>query len=710
MEIKVSDKYQALWQPRTRYFLITGGRGSAKSFTVGLWACNMLLAYKNWKVLFTRYTLSSANISVIPEFREKIDLLGVGDEFNMTNAQIGHKVTKSEIIFSGIKTSSGNQTAKLKSIPGLNVFIVDEAEEFVSEKDFDTIDESIRMPDTPNLVILVMNPQDVEHWIWKRWFEKSHRMEIIDGHSIPISTHEDITHIHTTYLDNYHNISKDYIAKIEAIKSKSPEAYAHRFLGKWLDKKHGVIFPNWVEGEFDTSLPFAYGLDFGFYPDPLALVKVAVDTTANKIYVKEIIYEQSLSYDMVVTKIRNEVETDAMIVADTSEPRLIDALLSNGMNVNKTEKYAGSVVDGIKRMLDFTIVVTEESYNMKHELRNYIWNDKKSSTPLDADNHCFVGETLITTNKGLKRIDQMQVNDYVLTSNGFQRVLLKHCNGLKQVNKYLIQFDTFLLSLTCTKDHLIKTSQGWKQIQELKKGMKIYLIKSSTGKNITSIQTKGIFLKELKECTLKFGNFITVKFLKIIMFIIKMAIQGITILQTLNALKPQNICPNTANKELLKIKNGLKTFRKKELQLHQNGINHQRELNGIGNTQIIVTLDTKHTGKDIALFVQRFLLKILKGLNFAQTNVNQHIEGVSDLMTLKSNALFVKENLSGINIQKQNVVAINAEELKEAKVYDLMIENNHEYFANGILVHNCIDALRYGSLRLMQGSDSLAHN
>lgn len=387
MEIKVSDKYQALWQPRTRYFLITGGRGSAKSFTVGLWACNMLLAYKNWKVLFTRYTLSSANISVIPEFREKIDLLGVGEEFNMTNAQISHKVTKSEIIFSGIKTSSGNQTAKLKSIPALNVFIVDEAEEFVSEKDFDTIDESIRMPDTPNIVILVMNPQDVEHWIWKRWFEKSHRMETIDGHMIPISTHPDITHIHTTYLDNYHNISKDYIAKIDAIKTKSPEAYAHRFLGKWLDKKQGVVFPNWVEGEFDTSLPFAYGLDFGFYPDPLALVKVAVDTTANKIYVKEIIYEQSLSYDMVLTKIRNSIELDAMVVADTSEPRLIDALNSNGINVHKTEKYAGSVVDGIKKMADFTIVVTEQSYNMKHELRNYVWNDKKSSTPMDADNH-----------------------------------------------------------------------------------------------------------------------------------------------------------------------------------------------------------------------------------------------------------------------------------------------------------------------------------
>lgn len=32
---------------------------------------------------------------------------------------------------------------------------------------------------------------------------------------------------------------------------------------------------------------------------------------------------------------------------------------------------------------------------------------------------------------------------------------------------------------------------------------------------------------------------------------------------------------------------------------------------------------------------------------------------------------------------------------KKEKVYDLTIEKNHEYFANGILVHNCIDVTRY---------------
>jgi phage terminase large subunit len=232
-----------------------------------------------------------------------------------------------------------------------------------------------------------MNPQDVEHWIWKRWFEKSHRMETIDGQMIPISTHPDITHIHTTYFDNYHNLSKDYIAKIEAIKTKSPEAYAHRFLGKWLDRKQGVIFDNWVEGAFDISLPFGYGLDFGFYPDPLALVKVAVDKGAKKIYVEEIIYKQSLSYEAVIEQMNHYVSPNALIIADTSEPRLIEALQQRGLNVQKADKGAGSIVEGIKKMLDYQIIVTPESYNLKHELRNYIWNDKKSSTPLDADNH-----------------------------------------------------------------------------------------------------------------------------------------------------------------------------------------------------------------------------------------------------------------------------------------------------------------------------------
>jgi hypothetical protein len=47
------------------------------------------------------------------------------------------------------------------------------------------------------------------------------------------------------------------------------------------------------------------------------------------------------------------------------------------------------------------------------------------------------------------------------------------------------------------------------------------------------------------------------------------------------------------------------------------------------------------------------------------------------------------------SISKQRLVQIAVETQDQEQVYDLMIDDCHEYFANGILVHNCIDAIRY---------------
>ena len=58
----------------TRFFIITGGRGSGKSFEVGRFA-SLLSFEKNHKILFTRQTMTSAHLSIIPEFQEKIELL-----------------------------------------------------------------------------------------------------------------------------------------------------------------------------------------------------------------------------------------------------------------------------------------------------------------------------------------------------------------------------------------------------------------------------------------------------------------------------------------------------------------------------------------------------------------------------------------------------------------------------------------------------------
>ena len=387
MEITVNSAYQSLWQPKTRYILLTGGRGSAKSYSLALWACDAISRHNDWRILYTRYTLTAANISIIPEFRAKTELLGIDEDIEATKHYIRHKGTNSDIIFSGIKTSSGNQTARLKSIPKLNVFIVDEAEEFTDEAAFDTIDESIRREDAANMVILVMNPQTIDHWIYARWFAGHTRHVDIDGHQIPMSTHPQLTHIHTTYHSSRQYLSADYLGNIERLKVERPEKYAHRFLGKWLDKAEGAIFQNWREGAFDTSLPYAYGLDFGYFPDPLAMVKCAVDKKRRIIYLHEEMYATQLSTEEVKRRVREIAGSKTAVICDTSEPRLLTDMQNYQINAQKAEKGPDSILNGIRAMQDFTIVVSAESHNLKRELNLYQWNDKKHSVPMDAHNH-----------------------------------------------------------------------------------------------------------------------------------------------------------------------------------------------------------------------------------------------------------------------------------------------------------------------------------
>lgn len=331
--------------------------------------------------------MKNVETSILPEFTEKLDLLGKRKRVRPSGNILYCDDKGSKVIFAGIKVQSLNQTANLKGTTGLNVFVVDEAEEFVSEKDFSTIARSVRQKGVPNIVVVVMNPQDSEHWVYKRWIEKTHRMVNLDGCQIPISTHPQVTHIHTTWIDNVDNLEQSFIDDALQTRKDNRAEYDHQFLGKWQDRKEGVIYPNWIEGAFDESLPYAYGLDLGFNPDPLALVKVAVDTTNKKVYVHEEIYKIKLNNDDALAVMLDRVTPDALVINDTSEARLIEMLARNGLNMQNADKGKDSIKEGIRLLSGFQIVVTPESYNVKTELRNYIWNDKKASVPVDAWNH-----------------------------------------------------------------------------------------------------------------------------------------------------------------------------------------------------------------------------------------------------------------------------------------------------------------------------------
>ena len=233
--INLLESYKPLFYetPENRYFLITGGRGSGKSWTLALFLLN-LTYQKGHVILFTRYTLVSAFISIIPEFLDKIEIMGKVNDFEVTQSEIINKLTGSKILFRGIKTSSGVNTANLKSIAGLSTWVIDEAEELTDPDVFDKVDLSIRAKDNPNRVILVMNPSYKSHWIYGDFVKKKR---------------EDTTYIHTTYIDNKENLSDSFIQAAEKTKRENRARYEHLFLGTWLDDADGMLWNRAIIGK-----------------------------------------------------------------------------------------------------------------------------------------------------------------------------------------------------------------------------------------------------------------------------------------------------------------------------------------------------------------------------------------------------------------------------------------------------------------------------
>jgi len=325
----------------------------------------------------------SAHLSIIPEFLEKIGLLGFENVFHINKAEVTNSSNNSDILFRGIKTSAGNQTASLKSLQGISCWVLDEAEELVDENIFDTIDLSIREKDVQNRVILILNPVTKEHWIYRRFFEEKGIEGGFNG------VRDNVCYIHSTYLDNIKNLSESFLDRIKSIKHNNFKKYQHKILGGWLDKAEGVVFDNWSFGEFNPhGLQTSCGMDFGFSVDPDSLTEVAIDKARKIIYLKEHIYQNGLkSHDLA--KIVLDKVGKKLIIADSAEPRLIEDLRHLGVNIKPVKK--GTVESGITRMQDYQIIITPESTNIAKELNNYVYADKGSKLYVDSYNHSIDG-------------------------------------------------------------------------------------------------------------------------------------------------------------------------------------------------------------------------------------------------------------------------------------------------------------------------------
>lgn len=397
--------------------LLSGGRDSGKSFGIGCFQVIAAADY-NHRVLSTRYTMSSTDNSISAAIKNRAEDLNKHVEFDFQSKEFYHKHSNGKITITGQKTSSGNQTAKLKSLEDYSIFITDEAEELLEFEEWNKVKRSIRAKDVQALNILVFNPPTKEHWIAKKFY-----LNIPDGFCGII---DNVLYIHTTYLDNgkenmaehiwreYQILRKDYEA-YESLTTKQRESaptslkynwedYKFRILGGFKKQAEGVIYDRVVIEPFpDEQLDaHGFGLDFGSN-DPDALTEIKADYSRKRIYIRLLYCKNNTSTDDLFTVLKDRCGYYSRIVGDSAERRLIRDFLKRGLNIVKADKRL-PVATQIKHLKGWEIVADidstdflvgdagkEKNYNLINCFNNYSWHDKRAgiikheySDPMDS--------------------------------------------------------------------------------------------------------------------------------------------------------------------------------------------------------------------------------------------------------------------------------------------------------------------------------------
>lgn len=331
------------------------------------------------------------------------------------------------------------------------------------------------------------------------------------------------------------------------------------------------------------------------------------------------------------------------------------------------------------------------------------------------DDACFVAGTMVATLFGDRPIETIKKGDYVITPFGIRKVLDAGKTGEKEVIKNI--------GLEGTKFHKVFTKNGsftalytFTGIAEcdiLSLGgvlqWKYRKLLCSMVLNTHSQGRKGIILASqipmqdegvLKDSMLRCGNFITTKqFQKAVTFIIKMATLTTTTLAIWSVYNLGNIFLNT-QKNTRRTVGTKNIFKQKELLLHLLGTGVKKAKSSTKNLAKCVGKITQFITRS-ARSVVRNSIPILTEPSFVQTSVVRSGEVTTGESNTPQPVLCVAKSSKeqNINLRRknqrpvQNCVQTDLIGCTERKaVYNLTVDQDHVYYAHGLLVSNC-DAL-----------------
>ena len=365
------------------HYDFSGGRGSLKSSTVSIIVPLLLVGNPGTHALVLRKVANTIRDSVYAQYIWAIGELGMAAywEAKVSPMELIYKPTGQKIMFRG-----ADDPMKIKSIKVPFGYIAvthfEEKDQFAGRAEIRTILQSTMRGGSVFWNFESYNPPISRD----NWANKDSLEERADR----------LCH-KSTYLQAPPEwLGQQFIDEAEHLKATDERAYQHEYLGIPVGTG-GNVFDNLelreITDEEMSHFDHIYqGVDYGWFPDPFAFIRLHYDRARETIYLMDEIYQNKLTNEASGNIIIKRGYKDAYITCDSAEPKSVADYRAMGLPAKAAVKGPGSVDYGMKWLQRRKIVIDRKrTPNAYTEFVNYEYERNKDGDIIsgypDANNH-----------------------------------------------------------------------------------------------------------------------------------------------------------------------------------------------------------------------------------------------------------------------------------------------------------------------------------
>ena len=365
------------------HYDLSGGRGSLKSSYVSIMVVLLIVSNPGTHALVLRKVGNTLRDSVYAQYIWAIDQLGMAAYWTtkVSPMELIYKPTGQKIMFRG-----ADDPMKIKSIKVPFGYI--------AITHFEEKDQFSGRPEIRNILQSTMRGGE------RFWNFESYNPPISRDNWANIDSEverPDRLRLKTTYLQAPAAwLGERFLIEAAQLKAENERAYQHEYLGMAVGTG-GNVFDNLELREITDDEIAGFdriyqGVDWGWYPDPFAFVRLHYDRARETIYFVDEIHQNKLTNEASSKMIKDRGYTDAYIICDSAEPKSAADFRAAGLPAREAVKGPGSVEYGMKWLQRRKIVIdrrrTPHAYD---EFVHYEYERNKDGEIIsgypDAKNH-----------------------------------------------------------------------------------------------------------------------------------------------------------------------------------------------------------------------------------------------------------------------------------------------------------------------------------